>query len=379
MSINLLKWILLVCLYVQIEAVSAQYCAKIPYTESGGKMMVKVKVDGVDGNFIFDTGAPVCLTHRFATRVKTEMAGEVKTQDSNGGIINSKVVVLPGLLLGGVEFSNVQAVVMDQGNMVENFGVDGIVGYTLFGDKIVEIDSRKKCITIAGNEDFFSLNPAWAMPMLPGVRAPLIVVGLNGQAQDTVMFDSGAGGFYDLSEKTYRRLESADAWILLGRGHGILSLGAGGLEDRTLKYRVRIPTFTLGIGKFTRVVSVTTSGADSRLGAALLNFGSVTIDYRTRKFYFQPYGNAAVDMDQKDWNVVITVMDNELKAGFIWESMWDQLDGGEKIVEVNGKRFDKVDAWQAMSTNLVGLSGEKAELIVLDKEGKEKKVTISKE
>ena len=37
----------------------------------------------------------------------------------------------------------VQGMIMEEGNMVESFGVDGILGYSLFGDKIVEIDSGK--------------------------------------------------------------------------------------------------------------------------------------------------------------------------------------------------------------------------------------------
>lgn len=84
-------------------------------------------------------------------------------------------------------------------------------------------------------------------------------------------------------------------------------------------------------------------------------------------------------MNRKEWNVVITVMDNELKAGFVWESMWKDLQGGEKIIAVNGKRFDKVDAWQAMTTDLIGLSEEQAEIVVIGENGKEKKLIIRKE
>lgn len=376
---KLFRFLFIALLYIPGTVSATAYCARIPYTLSGGKMIVKVEVNGKQGNFIFDTGAPVCLTHSFAGGMQLETLGEVKCQDSNGNLVDNPVVALNSFQLGGVDFMGVQGIVMEEGNMVERFGVDGIVGYTLFGDKIVEIDARKKQITIAGSGEYFHLDAAAAIPMLQNARVPLIEVKLSGQAVDTVMLDCGAGGFFDLSEKTYRRLQAANVWTLLGRGRGILSLGAAGLEKSSLKYRVRIPEFTVGMGRFSDVVTKTTAGNDSRLGAEFLNNGTVTIDYTKRLLYYHPFEEGVKNMDRKEWNVVITVMDNELKAGFVWESMWKDLRGGEKVVAVNGKRFDKVDAWQAMTTDLVGLSGEKAEIVVIDENGKEKKLIIRKE
>ena len=47
----------------------AAFYTRIPYQNVAGKMQVKVSVGGVEGTFIFDTGAPVCLTHSFAQKV----------------------------------------------------------------------------------------------------------------------------------------------------------------------------------------------------------------------------------------------------------------------------------------------------------------------
>ena len=360
-------------------SLAAQFCARIPYQLVGGKMMVKAKVNGLEGNFVFDTGAPVCVSYSFAQKLGLNEGTKVSFQDSNGQKSESDVVVLDRVLLGGVEFGRVECAVFEQGNMVESFGVDGIIGYTLFGDKIVELNSRSKEITISNDPDYFSLNPGWASEMVPGTFVPYISVRLGDHLLDTVMFDSGAAGFYSLSERSFHRLQGGDGLQLLSRGHGILSLGASGLEDKTLKYRVVIPAFSFGIGQFKRVTSVTTKG-ESRLGSGVLGYGIVTLDYPGRHFYFQPFSEAVPDMYAKEWNVVITVMDGYLTAGFVWESMQKYLEGGERIVEVNGKRFDKVDAYQAMTTNLVNLSGEKAEIVVIDKKsGKERKVEIRRE
>mgnify|MGYP002542917669 FL=1 len=376
---KLFKYLLAVLLCIPGTTFATGYCARIPYTMSGGKMVVKAEINGKQGNFIFDTGAPVCLTYSFALGLELETLGKVRCQDSNGSLVDNRVVMLNCFRVGGIDFMGVQGMIMEEGNMVESFGVDGILGYSLFGDKIVEIDSRKKQITIAGNGEYFSLDTTAAIPMLLNSRVPLIEVKLSGRTVDTVMLDCGAGGFFDLSEKTYNRLQAEEVWTFLGRGRGILSLGAAGLEKFSLKYRVRIPGFTVGKGRFSDVVTKTTSGNNSRLGAEFLDYGIVTIDYRKRILYYRPFEEKVKNMNRKEWNVVITVMDNELKAGFVWESMWKDLQGGEKIIAVNGKRFDKVDAWQAMTTDLIGLSEEQAEIVVIGENGKEKKLIIRKE
>lgn len=354
------------------------YCAEIPYRLIGGKMTVDVVLNGKAGHFIFDTGAPVCLSHTFAQGLDLPLLGSVPMVDSNGRTIQSDVVLVGSLAAGGVTFAQPQALIMEAGNPVEQFGVDGVVGYTLFADKVVQIDSRRQMVSIADDIARFDVDTTRSLPLLTSSLAPMFAVELNGCA-DTVMLDTGAGGFYDLSERTYSRLQDSDAWTLLSRGRGSLSLGAGGLEAASLKYRVCIPRFTVGEGCFTRVVAKTTSGTCSRLGAAFLATGLVTIDYPRQRIYYTPYDDIRTDRYMPEWNVVITVADGELKAGFVWESMWNELDGGEKIVEINGRRFDKVDAWTAMTTNLAGLSGDRAEIVVIDRSGKERKLSIFRE
>ncbi|MEG2277020.1 MAG: retropepsin-like aspartic protease [Odoribacter sp.] len=361
------------------EGVCAQFCARIPFRYEGGKLLVNAKVNGEPGNFIFDTGAPVCITHSYATRLGIKGGKEVRFQDSNGQINTSKVLTLNSLQLGDVDFKQVECAIFNKGDQIENFGVDGIIGYTLLMDKIIGLDGKAKEIILSDNPDYFSLNPAWACEMVGHSYLPMVEIKMGETIADTVMFDSGAGGFYDLSEKSFERLRNTDRLQIISKGHGILSLGAGGLENTCIKYRVKIPLFTLCSGLFNNVTSLTTSGG-SRIGAGLLEYGKVTIDYRRHRFYFEPYSEEAPNLYQKEWNVIITVMNDQLTAGFIWESMEGQLEGGEKIVEVNGQRFDKVNAYQAMTTHLVNLSGEEGEIVVIDrKTGEERRLRISRE
>lgn len=359
----------------------AGFRVELPYENINGKMMIKARIAGVEGRFLFDTGAPVCITWPMAQKLNLPEGKTMGFGDSNGQKVENKVVDIDEIKLGGVSFANLKAVVFRQGEMIETFGVDGIIGYTLFSTSIIEIDGKRQVIIITNSPEGIDMPASAACPMAKEQPyIPVFHVNLNGVATDQVMFDCGAAGFYDLSKSSFDKLKGKKAFKVLGKGTGILSFGAAGLEKKTEKYRINIPAFTIGAGHFCNVTSVTTTSKLSRLGSGILKFGKVTIDYPRQRFYFIPYEKNPADIYQKEWNVVVTVTNNELTAGFVWGNMKKHLEGGEKIVEVNGKRFDKVDPYLAMTTNLVNLSGDKAEIVVVDKKsGREKKLTIRKE
>lgn len=188
-----------------------------------------------------------------------------------------------------------------------------------------------------------------------------------------MVFDSGAKSFYELSTKSFSRLRTVSkALEVKGAGQGVLSLGAAGLEGKSQKYRVVIPQFRLGNFLFEEVTSVTTDAVDSRIGSDLLRYGTVIADYRSNVFYFIPYDNRKkLNLYEKDWDVVITVMDDHLCAGL-------PLHGGERIVAVNGVRYDKVDLYEAITRGLIHLPGDKARIVYIGEDGKEHEVTIRK-
>ena len=152
----------------------AAFYTRIPYQNVAGKMQVKVSVGGVEGTFIFDTGAPVCLTHSFAQKVNLTKIQEMKFVDSNGQEFTQDLYMLDALKVSDTEFTKVQAVVFEEGNMIEQMGIDGVLGYTLFGTQIVELDAQKQEIVISDMEERFPLKPEYASVMLSADYTPLI-------------------------------------------------------------------------------------------------------------------------------------------------------------------------------------------------------------
>lgn len=358
----------------------AAFYTRIPYLNVAGKMQVKVSIGGVEGCFIFDTGAPVCLTHSFAQKVNLTKIQEMKFVDSNGKEFIQNLYKLDALKVGDTEFQNIQTVVFEEGNMIEQMGVDGILGYTLFGGHIVQLDAQNHEIIISDMPDRFPLKSEYASRMLSNDYTPMIELKINGTVADTILFDSGAGGFWNVAENRYQQLLKAGLVKQLSKGQGIISFGAGGLEEKTIRYRLKADEIGIGAAIFKNVISETTTGM-SRIGTDLLAYGKVIMDYRNRLFYFIPINpKVKPEIYAKTWNVEITVMDNYLTAGFIWESASDKLKGGERIVAVNGKRFGKVNMREALTTNLVNLTGDEAVITIIDSEsGKERDIKIQRE
>lgn len=227
------------------------------------------------------------------------------------------------------------------GDMLENLHIDGVIGYNLLKLGILKLDARTGSMTFTNYDGGLGIDYTRAIPMLPDSYLTLLRVQLKDGACDTVMFDSGAKSFYELSTKSFSNLRTA--------------------------------------GKALEVTSVTTDAVDSRIGSDLLRYGTVIADYRSNVFYFIPYDNRKkLNLYEKDWDVVITVMDDHLCAGLVWDYAGLPLHGGERIVAVNGVRYDKVDLYEAITRGLIHLPGDKARIVYIGEDGKEHEVTIRK-
>lgn len=357
--------------------VNAFYMAA-PYTFEGGKMIVHASVGGQTGRFLLDTGAPCTLTASFAKRAGINGGQTMRFSDSNGQNVGAQVTMLPSLKLGGVNFMQLQSVVLEPGNIMEQMGADGIIGYNLMRQGIVKFDSRRRLFILTDERDSLGLDYNYCSELLPGSYAPLIPVRV-GTKVDTVMFDSGAESLYEMSTKAFLCNQADTASLkVLGHGHGVLSAGAAGVEDKSEKWRLLIPTFHLGNASFSRVTTITTDAPDSRIGSPLLRYGDVVIDFADGFFYFLPHQPGTVpDAYEPEWNIVITVQGNKLVAGMVWDADGTTIQSGDPIVAIRDQRTGEVDLRTAMTQNLFHIDPAGTPVTYLDRRtGQERTATM---
>ena len=365
--------------YGRTPAQNTGFYQEIPYETIRNKIIIQADVEGIKGKYLFDTGAPVCITHSRMKKGPEKKAIRQMVKDAHNNDAEYRLVMLDSIQLGNIGFGKIQALVFDEGNPLEHFGIDGIVGSSLFPDIVIRLDPRRKILVLASDTGSMELNPQYAIDMEKDQQnIPYIVIDFKNGLQEEVMFDTGTSAFYEMNEPIYHQLATAQGIVTKRKGFGASAMGVNGMEKAENKYRVQIDNLYVGAGKFKNVVTETVNASSSRIGTGLLKYGSVTLDFPDNKFYFTPDVTTTVDLNYKDWNVNVIVSGDSLIAGCIWQSMEGRLQAGEKVVAINGKRYDKIDPGEAL-TSLVWMEGEEAEITVIDKEGREKTVTIRKE
>ena len=350
-------------------AAAQRFRAIVPYVNEGGKLIVSLKVNGQQGRFLLDTGAPCCVSHEFASRIGLK-AGEMRTgEDSNGRAVQASLVSLDSLQLGAVTFRNIQAMQWEKGNPTAQL-IDGILGYNLLRMGIVKWDTRQRQFIFTTLTEGLGLDPSRALPLLPNDYVPMVAVRLGKTDLDTVMFDSGAEGFYEMSNRQRERLtQSRSTARILATANGTLSMGASGIEGVTTKHRILIPQMEIARFRFADVATTTTYGTSSRLGSMLFNYGDVAIDFPRRAFYFLPHPlqKEPLKVYQPEWEVVPTVTaDGTIVAGIVWNAKLP-IHQGDRIVEINGQRCERIDFAKAVSTPPFVLSGKKTEIVFIPK------------
>ena len=364
-------------IYSSLFAAAQRFRAIVPYVNEGGKLIVSLKVNGQQGRFLLDTGAPCCVSHEFASRIGVK-AGEMRTgEDSNGRAVQASLVSLDSLQLGAVTFRNIQAMQWEKGNPTAQL-IDGILGYNLLRMGIVKWDTRQRQFIFTTLTEGLGLDPSRALPLLPNDYVPMVAVRLGKSDTDTVMFDSGAEGFYEMSNRQRERLtQSRSTARILATADGTLSMGASGIEGVTTKHR--IPQMEIARFRFADVATTTTDGTSSRLGSMLFNYGDVAIDFLRRAFYFLPHPlqKDPLKVYQPEWEVVPTVTANgTIVAGIVWNAKLP-IHQGDRIVEINGQRCERIDFAKAVSTPPFVLSGKKTEIVFIPKGStEERRLTI---
>ena len=106
--------------------------------------------------------------------------------------------------------------------------------------------------------------------------------------------------------------------------------------------------------KFENVKALTTSGNESRIGSQLLKFGKATIDYATKKFYFEPTSKIENfnEISKKPWGISPIISDNKLVVGIIWDkSLEEKINLGDEILKVDEINYENLNLCDLFKSN----------------------------
>lgn len=122
----------------------------IPFTRVGNLIVIQGKVDGVDGNFILDTGAPKLILNLtyFRNYVTTSSAEEEEAGGITGGASSVSPTMVTKFSFGPVHYERVEADRINLGHIENSKGIKilGLLGMQLFKKFEMILDYEKSLI-----------------------------------------------------------------------------------------------------------------------------------------------------------------------------------------------------------------------------------------
>ena len=105
---------------------------------------------------------------------------------------------------------------------------------------------------------------------------------------------------------------------------------------------------------------------------------TVTIDYASSAFYFEPFESAPQDLYKKRWNVDFTMANGHVVIACVWGDLVEKISPGDRVLKIDGEPVGEVNVSDALQSSIVKIKNEKAIITVLRQDGTEVEVAIEK-
>lgn len=317
------------------------YFQEIPFEFQKNKIIIPVEIEGKTYRFLLDTGAPNIISKEIYEVLQPKQASTLLASDANEISQKIDVVTLKSLNIGTVEFYNFSALVFDlNGSEVfKCFGIDGFIGSNLLRHSIIQIDAKQKVLKLTDRVKQLRLDKKQSQKIkFPDNQfSPYISTDLQGKdnGREMVLIDTGMGRLYDISEDNYDIFKTKKIFNAIGNSDGASSISLFGEVPIDNQTRVHLPKMVINDFEINNIITHTTKGDHSKIGAELLNYGIMTIDYKNKRFYFDSY-EESLDLEG-GFGFTQTLKDNKLVVGYVWdEDLKTKITYGDQIIEVNG-------------------------------------------
>lgn len=364
-----------------------KYLTTIPYKQIKGKIIIEVVIDNRIRKFILDTGASTVISENLYKELNPKLLGTVEVIDQSGLKDTLNVVSLSETKINELAFKDIPALVSKEAKMLfECFDVDGLIGSNLLRNSVVQFDSKNKTITLSDNSKLLNLKKRDAneMELSPNQSNPFVWIKLKkgkSFANEKILFDTGDDGLYLMSINAYKHIigEKLDVFQTLAENEGSFSAGLHGTAEKMTNYVVNIPMLELNNLLLNNITAKTTY-TYSRFGSEILKYGKVTLDYKNKKFYIEPYGDSSeTNLDRGVWAIDPIIENDKAVVGIIWDkTLENTVNVGDEILKFDNIDYQNMDFCEIVKSN--NKVDKKTALLVLKdiKTGEVKNVEIKK-
>ena len=278
----------------------APYAVIVPFTFSGGLVILKARVNQMEGNFILDTGASgLVLNERYFSpdHYQTDITG----MGLAGETSQVGAMLTDSFHLDELTFTNTAAQTIDLSQIEENkrTRILGLIGYDLLKDFELMLDYRQRFLTFSKTDKWgnvigplpHTLNKVDSLSFTLANFIPLIPVKVNGKEKQMGL-DTGAE--YNLLH-LYRSKDILDHFKILktlkitNTGQQKVEALAGKLSRVTFLDKYRCGAMSTVLTNLQELEAVYQCRLDGILGYEFFATWIVSINYKKHQlFLHQP-------------------------------------------------------------------------------------------
>lgn len=351
----------------------------IPIEVVDNQIFVKATAGGRVYRFCLDTGSSQGTVYASSPIRGLRALGSVVSRDAAGRSDTVSVVQLPAITIGKLTITGYVASLFPS-TMLRAY--DGIIGFDFFNKGLCcKIDTRNRRMVIADRRDFFDGETGYALHYKLKWFVPYVMVSPFKRHYDEALFDTGSNVLYTMNKQSFDehayKSKNVNSQVE-ARVKGKLTIGNIGAERGGEVAFLKLDRLKWDDFSFLDVSAVTTQGS-SKIGAAMLRYGSVIINGFRRYIRFQPYeGGDSVKVSNKPLTTAyVPTDDGRASVGIVMPKSADYEAGlrqGDIIISIDGKAIASFAAFQRFTL----VKGMTHKMRVLTQEGKVKDVVITR-
>ena len=389
------------------------FCDTISIDVEDDLILVPVQINNKVYRFCLDTGSSQGMVYANSNIPNLVPLGNIISRDANNHVDTVQVIQLPPFTLptnsSQLTVSGYVASLMPRHSISDKY--DAIIGFDLFNRGIcAKIDKQRGLLILTDEKKLFRAEEKVGYTLRYKLKwfVPYLYVSPFVRHTDEALFDTGAPLFYTMSRESFDEHLASDLANLHknlgagierqveGRAEGHLTLGGFGLEKKDEVVFLHLDRLKWGDFAFTDLHTITTQGA-SKIGAKLLDFGTVIINPFRKHITFQPYPNevpssgeeglgvvanpslategggspSSVHVGNKQFSVAFVPYKGQAVVGLIWEGSPPykaRMRQGDVILQIDQRPINSFADFQRFGF----IKGERHRFRLRDQQGVEK-------
>lgn len=257
--------------------------------------MVTITIGGNPHDFILDTGGFTSISSRLKEEYGLKTVGQVTVSDINNMEIDVERVMIPNLQIGAGKIDNVQALSLPDRHEYPDtcFALVGMIGRDILKGKVLYLDYRTKLMRIYDQAEKRVSKRHSARLRTSKRGLPMVQVLVDGK-KDWIEIDLGSRDVFSYQSDELEDQMKLQRDSQIKAYQGIFSYGVSG-KALVGEQRFRKPIQRLEVGNSLIPLSLSDFSKKSapRLGAGLLPYGTLVIDWQRNRFQIKRYQDAA--------------------------------------------------------------------------------------